>query len=256
VLWEPRTVRVTAHTVPTPDLHPDLDGIRVAQLTDVHLGSGHAAARRCAELLSRLRPEVVVLTGDIVETPSELSVLGSWLREVRGTLATVQVMGNWEHWGGLSPGAVSRACDRGGAQLLFNETLTIRRGAGTLHIVGLDDADEDHGNPNPEAALRGTTHDPAIWLAHSPGWVDGLETLLPQTGLPAPAFILSGHTHGGQVRHPFGPLVTPHGSGRFVRGWYRDSAAPLYVSQGVGTSLLPVRLFCRPELPVFTLRSV
>src|SRR2546430_12988376 len=83
-------------------------------------------------------------------------------------------------------------------------------------------------------------------------------TLFPYTTLfrsPRPAAVLSGHTHGGQMRLPFYTPYTPYGSGRFVAGWYRDTLAPLYVSRGIGTVGIPARLFCPPELPIFTLRG-
>lgn len=252
LLWEPRSVRLTRHDVPVPGLHPDLDGLRIAQLTDVHLGAGHAAARRCAELLAVERPDVVVLTGDIVETEASLATLTAWLPEVRGTLGTFQAMGNWERWGGLSRGQIDRACERGGARLLLNETAVVRRGGGALDIIGLDDACS--GDPRPALAAAHASGGTPIWLAHAPGWVDEARDTPAVADVPSPALILSGHTHGGQVRHPWGAVTTPPGSGRFVRGWYRDTHGPLYVSQGVGTSLLPIRLFCRPELPIFTLR--
>jgi predicted MPP superfamily phosphohydrolase len=251
LLWEPRAVRWTDHEVDVWGLHPDLEGLRIAQLTDVHLGSGHAAARRCAELLAEDRPDIVVLTGDIVESEAGLATLSAWLPEVRGTLATFQAMGNWERWGGLTRAQLDRACEKGGARLLLDETAVVRRGAGTLDIVGLDDGYT--GDPQVAAALRERSGGPAVWLAHAPGWVDDIKARARRESIAEPRFILSGHTHGGQVRHPFGPITTPPGSGRFVRGWYHDTLAPTYVSQGVGTSLLPVRLFCRPELPVFTL---
>lgn len=252
LLWEPRAVRRTLHDVRLPGLAPALDGLRIAQLTDVHLGAGHAAARRCAEMLAEDRPEIVVLTGDIVETMSALPTLTAWLPEVRGTLATFVVFGNWEHWGGVTRAALAQACERGGARLLVDETAPVWVGGAALDIVGLEDGHS--GDPDVPAALRDRTGGPAVWLAHAPGWVDAFAARPQRGALADPDLILSGHTHGGQVRHPFGPLVTPPGSGRYVRGWYRDAFAPVYVSQGVGTSLLPVRLFCRPELPVFTLR--
>ena len=70
------------------------------------------------------------------------------------------------------------------------------------------------------------------------------------------ALNLAGHTHGGQVRFGAGlvPFVPP-GSGRFVSGWYDTPAGRAYVSRGTGTSILPVRFTCRPELPVFRLRQ-
>ena len=252
LLWEPRAVRRTQHDLPLAGLAPDLDGLRIAQLTDVHLGSGHAAARRCAEMLAEDRPEIVVLTGDIVETESALPTLSAWLPEVRGTLGTFMVFGNWEHWGGLTRPALARACERSGARLLVDETAPVRVGGAALDIVGLDDGHS--ADPDVMVALRRRSGGPAIWLAHAPGWIDEFAGRPERESVARPDLILSGHTHGGQVRHPFGPIITPPGSGRYVQGWYRDAMAPVYVSQGVGTSLLPVRLFCRPELPIFTLR--
>src|SRR5438093_1374188 len=106
--------------------------------------------------------------------------------------------------------------------------------------------------PDVAAAVRGLgAADPAIWIVHAPGFVDGV----PRDRFPAPAAILAGHTHGGQIRLPFYAPYTPWGSGRFVEGWYRDTLAPLYVSRGVGTVTIPARLFCLPEVAVFTLAS-
>src|SRR2546422_631730 len=89
------------------------------------------------------------------------------------------------------------------------------------------------------------------WARDACGYVDEL----PKSIMPSPALFLAGHTHGGQIRLPGVTLVLPVGSGRFVAGWYRDTLAPLYVSRGIGTVFVPARLFCPPELPVFTLRS-
>jgi predicted MPP superfamily phosphohydrolase len=88
-------------------------------------------------------------------------------------------------------------------------------------------------------------------VLHAPGFVDGV----PRGRVPQPAAILTGHTHGGQIRLPFYTPFTPTGSGRFVAGWYRDTFAPLYVSRGIGTVTLPARFCCPPELPIFTLRT-
>ena len=97
-----------------------------------------------------------------------------------------------------------------------------------------------------DSVARGDT----VWVLHAPAYVDRISV----GSVPRPAAIISGHTHGGQVRLPFYAPYTPYGSGRFVAGWYRDTLAPLYVSRGIGTVSLPVRLFCPPELAVFTLR--
>jgi predicted MPP superfamily phosphohydrolase len=123
-------------------------------------------------------------------------------------------------------------------------------GSAQLTVVGIDDPVA--GEPDVAAAVRGLgAADPAIWVLHAPGFVDGV----PRGRFPSPAAILTGHTHGGQIRLPFYTPYTPPGSGRFVAGWYRDTLAPLYVSRGIGTVGLPARFWCPPELPIFTLRT-
>src|SRR5207253_2432472 len=138
-----------------------------------------------------------------------------------------------------------------GVELLYNSTTRIRVGNASLTAVGIDDP--VMGTPDVAAATHGLDErEPCLWVVHAPGYVD---TIQPGV-VPRPAAVLSGHTHGGQVRLPFYTPYTPYGSGRFVAGWYRDTLAPLYVSRGIGTVLLPARLFCPPELPIFTLRKV
>jgi uncharacterized protein len=252
LLIEPRGLDTTHHALPIVGLHPGLEGLVVAQLTDVHLHKVHAAARRTSELIDALRPDVVVLTGDIIQSPKDVANLVAWLPEVRGQLATFATLGNWELWGGLRPGPLAEVYARVGAQLLVNEVAMVERGGGGLAFIGLDDPRE--GQPDPTPVLRQLGADlPAIWMVHEPGYVDelGLDPAL--SGVRPPDLLLSGHTHGGQVRSPWGAIITPPGSGRFVQGWYRDTWGPLYVSRGVGTSLAPVRLLCRPEVAIFRL---
>jgi predicted MPP superfamily phosphohydrolase len=90
-----------------------------------------------------------------------------------------------------------------------------------------------------------------LWILHAPAYLDAIARAIS----PPPGLILCGHTHGGQVRVPLLPAPTPGASGRFVAGWYRDALAPIYVSRGIGTSIVPARFRCRPELPIFTLRA-
>ena len=246
---ETRSVELTRHSVPVPGLAPELDGLRVAQVSDVHLYHGlHPAARRTMALLLEERPEIVVITGDACENSGVLGDLASFVRRVRGSLATIAILGNWESYGEISRGVAERVYGQAGATLLVNQALTLRRGGAELTMLGLDDPLTGH--PDLAAALSESGAGPAILLVHAPGCVDDLVG----SGLPAPALALAGHTHGGQIRIPFLPPVTPPASGRFVAGWYRDTFAPLYVSRGIGTADIRARFRCPPELPVFTLQ--
>jgi hypothetical protein len=128
------------------------------------------------------------------------------------------------------------------AVLLRNQNRRVRE---DLWLVGLDDALA--GKPELEPAFLGVPKNaPCIALFHSPEFFPKIE---------GRCFLnLAGHTHGGQIRLPgLGPLWLPPGSGRYIAGWYGTDASKLYVSKGVGTSLLRARLFARPEIAIFTI---
>jgi len=248
---EPVAVQVTRHDLAVAGLPRSLAGLRIACITDVHLHRGISPAARVAlERLAGERPEIVVLVGDICNRRSDLKYVTAWARESRGTLATFATLGNWEHEANIDRAMAESAYERAGVQLLYNSVGRVTAGGGTLTVVGLDDP--VLGTPDPAAALASVrAGDRTVWIIHAPGYIDRL----PGPEAPRPAAILAGHTHGGQIRLPFWTPYTPQGSGRFVAGWYRDTFAPLYVTRGIGTVFLPARLFCPPELPVFTLRE-
>jgi predicted MPP superfamily phosphohydrolase len=250
-LVEPTTVEVTRHDLLVPALPAALENFRIACVTDLHLHKGvHRAARATLEHLARERPQLVTLVGDMCNRRKDLEYLIAWAREARGSVATVATFGNWEHYAKIDRPTAAAAYERAGVEFLYNSATRVRVGNATLVVAGTDDP--VLGRPDIAAALRdvdGTA--PALWALHAPGFVDGI----PRDRFPRPVAILSGHTHGGQVRLPFYTPYTPDGSGRFVAGWYRDTLAPLYVSRGIGTVSIPMRLFCRPELAIFTLKG-
>jgi predicted MPP superfamily phosphohydrolase len=246
---EPYRLDVSRHDVEVTRLPAALDGLRIAQISDVHLPGTPDAARRVVAAVERERPDLVVLTGDIIEGLIDVPALTGFASTVRGRLGTFAVLGNWEHKAGISPAIARAAYQKAGVTFLFNESAAVGRGGATLRVVGFDDPVV--GAPDPARALAGrAAEDVDLWLIHGPAYVDTLPR-----GTPTPALVLSGHTHGGQIRLPGVTLYTPPGSGRYVSGWYRDTLAPLYVSRGIGTATVRMRFCCRPELPVFTLRS-
>lgn len=248
---EPNAIEVTRHDLSIPGLPHDLEGLRIACVTDLHLSRGvSTVARATLTALGRERPDVVALIGDMCNRRHDLRDLIGWTRAARGTVATVATLGNWEHHAGIDRLSAERAYDLAGTELLYNSLTRVTRRGATLALVGIDDPVE--GEPDLAAALAGTrAGEPTVWLIHGPGYVDGVARDI----APRPSALLAGHTHGGQIRLPLYTPYTPYGSGRFVAGWYRDTVAPLYVSRGIGTVGIPARLFCPPELPVFTLRT-
>jgi uncharacterized protein len=246
---EPKHVTLTPQDVEVPGLAAELDGLRILQISDLHLYDGlHVPARRTMALAAESRPDITLLTGDLVEHENQLANLKPVIESCRGRLATLAVMGNWEYAAGLTPARVARAVEAGGAQLLFNESRVVKLGEASLAIVGLDDPRAGHAEPD-KAVAQVPTGIPVVWTFHAPGLADQLSP----GRYPRPTFIAAGHTHGGQIRFPLVPPLTPPGSGRFVSGWYRDTFAPLYVSRGIGTTGIRARFLCPPEIPLFTL---
>ncbi len=219
--------------------------LRIAQLSDLHLRSIGRFEEGILEALERLDPDLVLVTGDAFDSQVGLLRLDTFLAESPQRSRVLGILGNWEHRTGLSGDKIAATYEKHGARLLVNESVVREFGGASLRITGLDDF--VGGRPNLAAALDGA--EPAgahLLLAHCPAQRD---SLAPPAG-QAIDLVLSGHTHGGQIA-PFGmAIVTPSGSGRYVSGWYRDGGVPMYVSRGLGTSLVPARLGSTPELVV------
>jgi uncharacterized protein len=247
---EPRRVELRREFVPVVGLPSAFEGFTVAHLSDLHIHAGlHPAVRRAMELVADAHPDLTVLTGDLTEHSSQLSELGPVFRATAGSAATIVTMGNWEYAVGITVADMERTASAAGAELLCNRSWLLRRDAATLALAGLDDPRD--GAPDPAAALRDVPSDATVaWAFHAPGYADQLRSL----SYPPPAFMLAGHTHGGQIRIPFIPPITPQASGRFLEGWYHDTFAPLFVNRGVGTSGIRARFRCPPEVALFTLR--
>ena len=246
--FEAHRVLVSRHDVLIPSLAGALNGLRIAQVSDVHLPGNQLAARAALDHLRRERPEVVILNGDMTESAQALGQVREFARAARGSLATVAVLGNWEYRAGVNQERAREVYQASGVDLLVNQSRVLELGGSSLALVGLDDMLS--GVPDLTAARAGlAAGETELWVIHEPSFADQLPA-----GLPRPTVLLAGHTHGGQIRIPFLPPVKPTGAGRFLEGWYGDTPAPMYVSRGVGTTGIPARFRCPAELPIFTLR--
>lgn len=245
-LVEPRWLEITRRDVPVPDLPASLDGFTIAQLSDLHLTELGSLEEEVLAQLRRSDVGLVVISGDAVETATALPSLEALVAELDQIPGAdvVATMGNWEHWGDIPFDVMAGAYRRAGGLLLGNEGKLV--GSGVLvvgtddHCVGLDDL-----GAAVEASPRGGVV--RLLATHAPGHLDD-----PPPGAPKFDLCLAGHTHGGQIRPGF-TMWTPPGSGRFVAGAYDTPAGLAYVSRGIGTSVLAVRLGSRPELPLFRL---
>jgi len=264
-LVEPRRLEVTRHTIGARTAESG-EPLVLAQITDLHIHGIGPVHRAVAARLAQLRPHAVLLTGDSVDDAADLPVLAEFLALLDRRTPKYAILGNWEHWAGVDRGELAELYARHGGRLLVNETAVHAHAGRRLGITGLDDL---VGAPELRGALTGA--EPAharLLLAHSPAYRDrlrddaapaaiagatisrGVEAEAEAAGFRA---MLSGHTHGGQVAlFGWAPLLPP-GSAGYARGWFRDPGkVPLYVSRGIGESVLPVRLGSVPELAIHT----
>jgi uncharacterized protein len=232
---EPNWIEVRRSSIPAPVDRP----IRIAHLSDLHTRQIGFRERQLHTLLDREHPDAIVITGDVATPGGTPSHYFRMLRQLHAPLGVWLVEGNWEHWLPFPRGDSLR--DSTGVRLLLNDSAQL---TGRVWLVGLDDPSV--GDPEPARALQSVPPDAwPIALMHAPGYFERIATRFP--------LALAGHTHGGQIRLPFWTPYRPRGSGRFVDGWYASGKSRLYVSRGIGTSMLPARLFCRPELAIMTL---
>jgi predicted MPP superfamily phosphohydrolase len=250
ILVRRRWFRVVEREVQVTGLDARFDGLRIAHLSDLHVGtltpmSWGLAWSRAA---NRRAPDLAVVTGDMVTSGTEYhadvaDVVGA-LRAKHGVFVS---MGNHDYFGEGEP-LVSNLRDRG-VRVLRNEGVVIERQGATLWLAAIDDTwsrRDDLGS-----ALR---HRPAgattVLLAHDPERFDEAA----ESGVE---LVLSGHTHGGQIAVPFlsraiGLANLAH---RYRVGFYRRGRSILYVHPGLGTTGPPLRLGVAPEVTILVLRA-
>ncbi|MFN3683816.1 MAG: metallophosphoesterase [Fimbriimonadaceae bacterium] len=215
----------------------------VALLADFH-AIDEARVRRAISALrlaAESRPDLLVIAGDFTSraTPWALELLRRSLEGLPRGVPCVGVMGNHDYASG-DPRAVAETVAAAGVLLLRNEVAEI----GPVAVAGVDDMLYGRGDWACAAAYSGSR--PLLAVVHEPDAVVGAPTNV--------ALQLSGHSHGGQICLPFGhPLRLPPGARRFWRGFHPEATRPLYVTRGVGTTGLDLRLWCPPEVSILTL---
>jgi predicted MPP superfamily phosphohydrolase len=222
--------------------HAGLEGLRCAFLSDLHAGSylDARALERLMELVAARRPHVVLLGGDLVHTrPEEFRHYDRALARLAPPLGVFAVPGNHERFPGIGLARFEAWAAGQGITVLRNRGTRIHRGGASLWLCGVDDLGE--GDPDLAAAVADRQVDePTLLLSHHPD-------LFPDAADLGVDWMLSGHTHGGQVA-PFGWMPVRHSRLGFDRGLHRIGRSELYVGRGLGAAIVPVRVGARPEV--------
>lgn len=252
VVFEPYRIKLERVEVPLSSLPPELDGLRIGLLADLHAGH-YMGDHGWQAAVTRMREEAVdliLIAGDLVH--DALTVLGTLtkgLSTLRAPLGCFAVLGNHDYYA-RRPQKVVQAVEQAGITMLVNAGQAVPYRGARLWLAGLDDP--IRGRPDLERALAGRRDDDfTIALVHGPDFAD----VTARYGIPLQ---LSGHSHGGQVRLPLiGAPYLPRMGRRYPIGLQHvpGSDTLVYTSRGIGLSGPPVRLNAPPEITVLTLRK-
>jgi predicted MPP superfamily phosphohydrolase len=270
--WEPTHQGVTRYRL-KPTRWPDGRRLRLAVISDLHVGGPHMPVSRVREIVEQtnaLKPDLALLLGDFVASRARQPddpAPGEWAAELARLVAPAgrfAVLGNHDWWQDehaqrklAGPTQSALALEQVGIPVLENRAVRLATGAGPLWIAGLGDQEafvlrrhpphSRYGVDDLPATLAMIRDDaPAILLAHEP---DVFAEVPPRIALT-----LSGHTHGGQVRlFGWSPVVPSRYGNRYAYGHVQENGRDLVVSAGLGTSKLPIRLGAPPEIVLIEL---
>ncbi len=245
---EPDWIDVRRITLRLRRLVPAFHGYRVVQISDIHIdGWMRERLPGIVRLINGQRPDLVAITGDFVTTrPGRYAQdLVHALTPLRGRDGVVAVLGNHDHWSGAA--TVRAIIKDSGIDEIGNRVRTVRRGAASLHVAGVDDY-MVHADRLDRVLEHLPGEGAAILLVHEPDFAD-ISAATGRFDLQ-----ISGHSHGGQIRLPlFGPPYLPRLGRKYPLGLYRVGEMLQYTNRGLGMLGPHVRLNCRPEVTVFTL---
>ncbi len=245
-LWiEPNWLEVSRHNMGTKTGRTPF---RLIQLSDVHLAEIDKPIKKVISAVQELKPDVIVLSGDVVDRADVLPLLDEFLASLGG-MKKIAVLGNWEYWSKVDRKALKILYAKHNVTLLVNDCTALRLQGRDIGFVGMDDAYS--GKPDYQKVLSrcDIQNRDTILIEHSPHFF-GKPLDTPAENPPF-LFSLSGHTHGGQIAVFSNPIANPPGSGAYTSGWYQTKYGSLYVSRGIGMSEVPIRLGARPEVAVF-----
>ena len=267
---EPNRLIVVNHELRVRNWSPKLDNFKIVAVSDIHGGSNfidEAKIREIVRLINEQNADIVVLLGDFVSQSGAdgatldmpMQTIAENLKGINARHGVYAVIGNHDGW--YDTPTVRRELERVGYTVLENEAVAIEKDGEPLRIVGLPDLLSNNVPANGiENAKQGIDRleqkaGKVLAVSHHP---DDIISVTDKS-LVSPDLVLfvAGHTHGGQVRFPFiGAPVIPSGYGRkYAAGFVRDEQTDVFVTTGVGTSLIPVRFGVPPEISVLSVSA-
>lgn len=250
---EPSLLDIHEEVISSKKIPTEFNQFKIVQFSDTHMGFQYDLGQleKLVHTINDQKPDMIVFTGDLVDAPNDYNwntTLIRTLGSLKAKYGKYWIYGNHDH-GGYGTDIVKNTMDQSGFKLLKNQHVNINKGQESFVLAGIDDM--MLGDPNLEKTMHGI--DPSLFtllLAHEPDFADKT------VNYPVDVQ-LSGHSHGGQVRLPIiGHLYTPMYAEKYVKGKHQIDQLTLYVTKGIGTTRLPYRFLCKPEIYVFTLKRL
>ena len=241
-------MRLRVREVEIPGLPAELDGLRVAHLSDFHLGvpsRGIHATERAVEWVAERQPDLVCVTGDLLSRPRGEAQLLALLARLPHPYV---VLGNHDH--AISRDPFSRPVELGRLEhgtMLFDTSVEVETKGCRVELAGVDPRTWLDKRRSDFASSDADLH---VLLCHFPRALDTVEE-------GRWDLILAGHLHAGQIVMPygFGKLLLAHPRAKYAEGIFRRAGTTMHVSPGLGTTFVPFRFFARPEATELVLRS-
>jgi hypothetical protein len=252
---EPNRLVVNEQSIQIDNWPKELSGLRIALIADLHTGGwfiDENKLRLIVDQTNQLNPDLIVLLGDYMSSNSwhsrrvEPEITAGVLKDLRAPLGVYAVLGNHDWW--YNGNKVRRAFEQSGIPVLEDEVAEIKWRDTSFWLVGLADLwtrpqhiDETIAKAPPDSTMIALTHNPDIFPR------------LP----PKVPLLLAAHTHGGQVNIPLigTPIVPSRFGSKYTAGPVFENGHHMFVTTGIGTSILPIRFRVPPEIVLLTLRS-
>ncbi|WP_281540427.1 metallophosphoesterase [Maribacter aestuarii] len=223
--------------------------IKLIQLSDLHLNEIKSYHKSIANKINKEKPDAIVFTGDTVSRKNKLPILKELLNLLDRNILKIVILGNKEYSSRMSITDFTQLFQEYNGHILVNENYRLEKNNRTVNLLGIDDfmggnSDYKKACENIDKTLE------TIVLNHCPEYRDSIDSIN-KTEKVNIKLILSGHTHGGQITFFGKELFKPGGSGRYLKGWYENDQTTMYVSKGVGTTILPIRFGARAEASIF-----
>lgn len=242
---EPNWIALERVEIRDPILAKSLSGLRVVQITDLHIRKTlRFRERQLIRMINELQPDLLFITGDFLENVDELHALEELLGSIKARYGVFGVTGNTDHHR-LNIDGLLKELAPTGLIMLRNEHRRIDLGNGKgVWLAGVDDPVNKRDDLS-KALLGIPPGEPVLLLAHGP-------MIYPKAIQAKVNLVLVGHTHGGQVGIPFLVHLSKYANRTiYMKGLFQDGITKMYVNRGIGTKTLPIRFLCRPEIAVF-----